>query len=90
MAIVREVIEHPDGAEKSPPISPTMQCVINREVALAGHRKTVESLFVGEETIRKASDVLTKFYDWLERTRGSHSYEGRDGEDSGCSPIERI
>ena len=25
-------IEHPDGAEKTPPISPTKQCVINRTV----------------------------------------------------------
>jgi len=62
----------------------------SRQADNAEYRKTVGNLVVAEETIQKALDVLTKFYDWLARKQGPHSYVEHDGKDSGGSTIKRI
>jgi len=62
----------------------------NRGAENAEYRKNVANLVVAEETIDKALGVLQKFYDWLGRKQGPHSYTENDGKDSGGSTIKRI
>merc|ERR1719428_2267593 len=43
-----------------------------------------------EAILKKAVEVLSKYYDWLKRATGAHSYEKKAGKDSGGGNLERL
>jgi len=56
----------------------------------AAYQKNVANLVAAGETMTKALRVLKKFYAWLKRKQGPHSYEKHEGKDSGSANLKQI
>jgi len=50
----------------------------------------LKNLQDAEKILAKATEVLTKFYDWLHKHNAAHSYREEAGKDSGGGNLERI
>merc|ERR1719408_654113 len=61
-----------------------------RAAANSAYQKNVHNLVEAEKILAKATAVLKKFYDWLAKKQGPHSYEKKGGKDSGGSNIRRV
>merc|ERR1719310_2440118 len=64
--------------------------VKTRKEEILVYHDTIMNLHDCEETLKKATTVLKKYYDWLHAAQAPHHYEKKEGKDSGGSNIKRI
>merc|ERR1719265_2051298 len=62
----------------------------NRKDAHAVFQSTLTNAQDAETILTKAIEVLTKYYDFLKRATGPHTYTTHTGKDSGGGNIERL
>merc|ERR1719316_216524 len=53
------------------------------------YHKVIMNLHDCEKTLKKATKVLKKYYDWLHAAQAPHHYEKKEGKDSGGSNTNR-
>jgi len=61
-----------------------------RKNAGAQFEESFANLKQAEKILSKAIEVLTKYYDWLHKHNGAHSYTAHVGKDSGGQNLKRI
>jgi len=64
--------------------------IADRKLSNAAYQKNIGNLVQAQTTLKKATAVLRKFYDWLHAKTGPHHYEKKAGKDSSGSNIKRI
>jgi len=62
----------------------------DRKLSNAAYQKNIGNLVQAQTTLKKATAVLRKFYDWLHAKTGPHHYEKKAGKDSTGGNIKRI
>jgi len=64
--------------------------IATRKEENAAYQANIMNIVEVTKTVEKATNVLTKFYEWLHAKNGAHHYEKKAGKDSGGGNIKRI